>query len=113
MQCQPESGDKKKRMFMKAMVTFTNNLLDDKDKTPHLAVMQLQALCDKLKIGRKITLCNHCCELIGDKKCEGCAKNHVDTYYCSRECQEAAWPSHKLVCRKNQEKAKKARENDE
>ena len=98
---EPHNADeKRKRLFMRAMVTFTNNLLGDKENRPQTAGMQLQALCDKLKIDKTIYLCDHCCSMIGYKKCSGCAKNDMDTYYCSKECQEAAWPSHQLVCKK-------------
>lgn len=94
----PLAPEKKKRLFMRAMVTFTNNLLLEHDNKPEVAVMQLQALCDKLCAGKKIHLCSHCAMLIGDKRCGGCLKRGVETYYCSRECQEEAWPAHRLTC---------------
>ena len=99
MQDYGECPIKKKKLFMKAMVTFTNNLLRDNETRQQTAGMQLQALCDKMKVDRTIYLCSHCCQLIGEKRCGKCAKNKIDTYYCSKECQEAAWPSHQLVCK--------------
>lgn len=35
-----------------------------------------------------------------DKKLSRCAQCHIEQY-CSRDCQRAAWPKHKLVCQVN------------
>lgn len=46
---------------------------------------------------RKITVCSMCAQKIGLHKCSRCPKDSK-TRYCSRECQLAAWPSHKTSC---------------
>lgn len=46
-----------------------------------------------LKRLRICTNCNKCC------KCDVCSKCH-SKYYCSRECQVADWPKHKISCGK-------------
>jgi MYND finger len=37
--------------------------------------------------------CSHC-GAVAAHKCTGCS----DTFYCSRDCQRAAWKVHKLKC---------------
>jgi hypothetical protein len=37
-------------------------------------------------------------ELVGKSRCSGCKA----CFYCSRECQAAAWPLHKRVCKQLQ-----------
>ncbi|KAF9548967.1 hypothetical protein CPC08DRAFT_823488 [Agrocybe pediades] len=48
---------------------------------------------------RSNTECNNCLEVQGNatnlKKCISCGK----AFYCSKECQRIAWPSHKEDCR--------------
>ena len=57
------------------------------------AVEILQSINDLLGEGGRIVVCNACAKMIGVKRCSGCS-----TRYCSRECQVAAWPSHKACC---------------
>lgn len=44
-----------------------------------------------------VILCAMCAEKIGIKKCSRCPRNS-EIRYCSRECQVAAWPSHRICC---------------
>ena len=44
-----------------------------------------------------IVLCAMCAERVGLKKCAGCPKNS-EIRYCSRACQVAAWPVHRISC---------------
>ena len=57
------------------------------------AVRVLQQINDSVGAGGRIVVCNACARMIGVKRCSGCS-----TRYCSRECQVAAWPSHKACC---------------
>ena len=54
----------------------------------------------------KMGICfNDCCPLPGSMirskmlRCTGCINGH-NVSYCSRACQEAHWPVHKIVCGK-------------
>jgi hypothetical protein len=46
-------------------------------------------------------LCEHCRFKLGTKRCSKCYDKAagVEVRYCGPECQLAAWPSHKAVCR--------------
>ena len=64
----------------------------DPNKSLHL----VQTLYDFEGKGKRAVLCGSCAVCIGTKRCSKCSK----AYYCSRECQLAAWPCHKKVCGK-------------
>jgi hypothetical protein len=77
---------------------LANSLIEDGSCTnPDLAIALLSELKEKLNKKTLITLCSACAGKIGIKKCAGCPRNSK-IRYCSRECQVAAWPSHKLSC---------------
>ena len=58
----------------------------------------LQSVEDDLfKRGKTIVPCSVCAKKIGLKRCGACPQS--TERYCSRECQVAAWPAHRPVCR--------------
>ena len=61
------------------------------------AVAILQKINDHMGNPQRVVLCSNCAGKIGVKHCSGCPDS-PETRYCSRECQKAAWPSHKLLC---------------
>jgi hypothetical protein len=58
------------------------------------AVKVLQGLYDLHDYTGVISICS-CKKKLGVKTCSGC----MSTKYCSRNCQVAAWPSHKGSCK--------------
>ena len=77
---------------------IVNQLIDERC-TMHLphAVEMLQEMNDCSGISRKVSLCFQCARKIGVRHCSGCPDS-PETRYCSRGCQLAAWPAHKLLC---------------
>ena len=71
----------------------------DMDPSTNLqgAMKLLQTTNEEFGISSSITLCSMCVKKIGVKKCSGCSKTS-QIRYCSKECQVAAWPSHKGGC---------------
>lgn len=64
---------------------------------PERAMLMLQEINAQLDKKRTIVWCATCAQKVGIKQCSGCPKSSK-TRYCSRECQVAAWPSHKTSC---------------
>lgn len=66
-------------------------------------VINLQKrMCNLLKMEEDLTSpfsCAVCNKQDATKSCSMCAFGRDPVYYCSRECQKADWPSHKLVCK--------------
>ena len=52
-----------------------------------------QVDCQTAALKRKCSGCNQ--EKIGLKSCGGCR----EAWYCDKECQKKAWPTHKHLCR--------------
>ena len=75
------------------------NRLIDMGECPDLqrAVGMLQIINNQLGNGQLVVLCSNCAKKIGVKHCSGCPDT-AETRYCSRGCQQAAWPSHKPHC---------------
>ena len=61
------------------------------------AMKLLQTMHEGLGIKGSVIVCSNCARKIGVKRCAGCNKT-TQIRYCSRECQVAAWPSHKGCC---------------
>lgn len=87
---------------------------------PQVIVKNIREAADETQSTKKIearsnALKSECaqCQTSGEKLAElnrtltKCARCR-ETMYCSKECQTTAWPSHKLVCKKQEESAKKA-----
>lgn len=70
---------------------------DGSCKEPERAMLMLQSINEQSNKPRTIVWCSMCAQKIGLHKCSGCPKDSK-TRYCSRECQLAAWPSHKTSC---------------
>ncbi|KAL1720417.1 hypothetical protein EV715DRAFT_272008 [Schizophyllum commune] len=72
-----------------------DQVLGTKDDRPEVSKAWLEAnarqcaYCEAPKEAKHLMLCSKC-KLV---------------YYCGRECQRMAWPSHKIVCRKAQTEA--------
>ena len=66
-------------------------------KDPNHAFKVLQDMRDQTDKKQTVVVCSMCLLKVGIKQCSGCPKNSK-TRYCSRECQVAAWPSHKASC---------------
>ena len=74
-----------------------NILIEKGDANLDRAIKVLQGCNDQLKTGKGVVPCSHCAKKIGISQCSGCRSN-TELRYCSRECQRAAWPSHKAFC---------------
>jgi hypothetical protein len=61
------------------------------------AMKLLQTMNEELGIKSSVIICSNCAKKIGVKRCSGCSKTS-EIRYCSKECQVAAWPSHKGCC---------------
>lgn len=66
-------------------------------KDPGHAIKILQDISDQMDKKQNVVTCAACAQKVGLHKCSGCPKDSK-TRYCSRECQLAAWPSHKTSC---------------
>jgi len=62
-----------------------------------------QDIMDFALDGKPTILCCVCASKLGVKRCSGCDRSS-EARYCSRECQVAAWPTHKAVCGKSNKK---------
>ena len=92
----PYSGDE--YLTIQGVKHLANSLIEDGSCTNlDLAMDFLNELNEKLVKKSLIMLCSACAGKIGIKKCAGCPRNSK-IRYCSRECQVAAWPTHKLSC---------------
>jgi hypothetical protein len=77
---------------------LANAMIDSGEcKDPERAMRVLQTAKAQLNNKQTIVWCAHCAHKIGIKQCSGCPKTSKERY-CSRECQVAAWPSHKKRC---------------
>ncbi len=75
-----------------------NALIQQGEGTLERGLYVLQKIHDSLGDGKMIVACAHCAARIGIKRCARCSKAST-IRYCSRECQLAAWPAHKAICR--------------
>lgn len=66
-------------------------------KDPDHAIKMLQDIGGQMDKKQTVVACSMCAQKVGIKQCSGCPKSSK-TRYCSRECQIAAWPSHKTSC---------------
>jgi hypothetical protein len=85
---------------IKGARVLCNALLDDHTSGATLdrAMRTLQGIHDRLGQGKTlIVACAHCAARVGLKRCARCPREST-LRYCSRECQLAAWPSHKPTC---------------
>jgi MYND finger len=74
-----------------------NALIEQGSGNLERALNMLQKFNDHLGTGRHIVACSFCAKKVGIHMCSGCPSTS-DIRYCSRECQQAAWPSHKTTC---------------
>ena len=82
----------------KAAHNLVNALIEQGDCTDlPRAVAILQKINDHMGKPQRVVLCSNCAGKIGVKRCSGCPDT-AEARYCSRECQQAAWPSHKAHC---------------
>jgi hypothetical protein len=75
-----------------------NALIEKGEATLDRCVYGLQKIHDSFGDTKTIVACAHCAARIGIKRCARCSKAST-IRYCSRECQLAAWPAHKAICR--------------
>ena len=80
---------------MKGLRILINALIDDGSGTLERGMAVLQGINKRLDKPKTLIPCSFCGKKVGLKRCSGCS-NHVR--YCSRECQLAAWPTHKAAC---------------
>lgn len=86
---------------VKGLRIFANALIDNGDATLDSCMELLGACNSRLDKKTTITPCSFCGKRLGLQQCSGCSR--IDsTRYCSRECQHAAWPLHKTLCRSKQ-----------
>ena len=84
---------------LKDAKSFINLLIGD-DRCEEGAIGRAMLLFGEVnKESQQIlaVLCSNCAKKMGVKKCAGCSKTS-QVRYCSKECQVAAWPSHKGSC---------------
>jgi hypothetical protein len=89
-------------MTLQGLRSLSNILIEDGSSTLEQCTSILQEMNDKLGRNNQIVTCSHCAKKIGTKKCSGCPKEST-LRYCSRDCQLAAWPTHKMCCGTRQE----------
>jgi len=97
--CKPYEG--RPMIRVEDMGCFTNRLIEqgEIDGEPidlDRAVKILQEIYDQTGKAKTAVLCANCTKKIGIKTCSRC----LSASYCSKECQVAAWTSHKTVCKK-------------
>lgn len=86
---------------LKGLKHLTNFMLDDEsnkditkiDRATHI----LNVFNDLNGNKSSVVLCAMCAAKIGIQKCAGCPK-HSKIRYCSRACQVADWPVHRISC---------------
>ena len=67
---------------------------DDPSSNFEKVFNELKRMGDKMTPPVLVIPCSYCAKMIGVKKCAKCPRS-TEIRYCSRECQVAAWPSHK------------------
>lgn len=94
--------DQTEKFVSRKNAQYLVNALIDQGSCTDLdrAVKILQKINDQLGKGAPVVVCCHCARKIGVKHCSGCLTTQKASY-CSRECQAAAWPTHKDVCGMN------------
>ena len=86
---------------VKGLRIIANALIDNGDATLESCMEMLAACNSRLDKKTTITPCSFCAKKLGLQQCSGCSRTD-STRYCSRECQVAAWPLHKALCRSRQ-----------
>lgn len=67
-------------------------------RAPTLYILQVCLQMDHLVLGPAMALCSGCGHRDMARSMKRCARCKL-SLYCSKECQTAAWPSHKSLCK--------------
>ena len=86
---------------LKGMKIIANALIDNGDASLERCTTMMQSCNDQANKKTTLIPCSFCGKRLGLKQCSGCSRTD-SIRYCSSECQKAAWPAHKALCRSRQ-----------
>jgi hypothetical protein len=90
--------DGKVRVTVKGAKVLANELIEDGSCTNIGRAQRMLEEMNKASPQKTlIVLCSNCARKFGTKKCAKCLSSS-QIRYCSKECQVADWPSHRLSC---------------
>jgi hypothetical protein len=91
-----DNGDRRYVSFENTLL-LCNTLIEEGSMDLGRSICFLQNMSNHIGMRKQIVVCSHCAKKVGIKMCSACPKDSK-VRYCSRDCQLAAWPTHKELC---------------